>query len=67
MKKLLITFFDFKGVVHFEFIPQGQRVNQPYYLDILKRLHEPVRRERFNHWIFHRDNAPAHMALSNSS
>jgi len=27
MKTLLITFFDIKGTVHFEFIPQDQTVN----------------------------------------
>jgi acyl-CoA thioesterase FadM len=48
MKKILITFFDIKGTVHFEFIPQDQTVNQAYYVTILKRLLEAVRRKGLN-------------------
>jgi hypothetical protein len=33
MKTLLITSFDIKGIVHFEFILQGQTVNQAYYVE----------------------------------
>jgi hypothetical protein len=39
-----------------------------YYLEILKQLHEAVRRRksahRFMDWILHLDNAPAHKVLS---
>jgi hypothetical protein len=35
-KAVLITFFDIKGIVHFEFISQGQTVNRAYYLKMLK-------------------------------
>jgi hypothetical protein len=67
MKTMIITFFDIKGIVHFEFIPQGQITNQAYYMEILKWLHEAVVRKgpEFwpNSWILHHDNAPAHKAL----
>jgi hypothetical protein len=47
----------------------GQTVNQVYYLEVLKRLREKVRRKRpelsaKNSWVLHHDNAPAHTALS---
>jgi hypothetical protein len=65
---LLITFFDIKGFVHFEVIPQGRTVSQAYYFVMLKRLRETVRREGpepwAKNWILHHDNAPAQKALS---
>ena len=60
---------DIRGIVHYEFVPTGQTVNEVYYLEVLKRLHEKVRRKQpklfaSNSWILHQDNTPAHMALS---
>jgi transposase len=54
--------------VHHEFLPQGQTVNRWYYLDVLKRLRESIRRKRpqlwrNSSWILHHDNAPAHASL----
>jgi hypothetical protein len=60
---------DIRGIVRYEFVPTGQTVNQVYYLEVLKKLREKVRRKRpelfaKNSWILHHDNAPAHTALS---
>ena len=37
---------DIRGTVHYEFVPTGQTVNQGYYLEVLRRLCEKVRRKR---------------------
>ena len=60
---------DIRGIVHYEFVPNWQTVNEVYYVEVLKRLREKVRRKRpelfaNNSWILHHDNAPAHTALS---
>ena len=68
-KVMLIIFFDVRGIVHMEFIPEGQTVNQHVYKGILQRLLRSVRDKRRelwenNSWLLHHDNAPAHTALS---
>jgi hypothetical protein len=50
MKTVLITLFGIKGIVHFDFIPQGHTVIQSYYMEILKQLHEVVLRRRPEVW-----------------
>jgi len=65
---MLLTFSGIRGIVHYKFVPTGQTVNQVYYLEVLERLHEKVRRKRpeffpNNSWILHQDNAPAHTAV----
>jgi len=62
MKTMLITFFDIKGIVHIEFIPQGQTVNQAYYMEIMRRLREAMGKKRpepLTH-----DSAPTHKESS---
>jgi len=64
---MLVCFFDHKGIVHYDFIIQGQTVNQQCYLEVPIRLRECVRRKRSelwpDKWILHHDNTPAHDAL----
>ena len=62
---MMIIFFDCEGVVHYEFAPRGQTINKEYYVEVLKRLCDAVRRKplRFwscGDWLLYYDNAPAH-------
>ena len=66
---MLIMFFNIQGIVHFEFLPQGQTVNQTIYKEILQHLVRSVCDKRWglweaHAWALHHDNAPAHTALS---
>ena len=56
MKVLLIAFFDWQGVVYHEFTPNCQTISKEYYLDVLRRLREAIRRKwpilwRSNSWM----------------
>jgi len=68
LKAMLIVFFDIQGIVMAEWVPSGQTVNQQYYIEVLTKLRERVRRKRpelwRNGWILCQDNVPAHNALS---
>ena len=64
-KVMLLAFFDYEGIVHHEYVPDGQTINKALYLEVLRRLRESVRRKRpekwqDGDWILHHDNAPAH-------
>ena len=43
-------FFDCHGIVHHEFAPEGKTVNAAFYVEILKRLRDRVRRVRPELW-----------------
>ena len=56
------------GNADHEYLPEGSTVNQTYYIEVLKRLRDAIRRKRpelwrSGDWFFHHDNAPAHSAL----
>ncbi|KAJ8704018.1 hypothetical protein PYW07_013312 [Mythimna separata] len=68
VKVMLTVFFDYRGVVHSEFLPEGLTVNKEYYLSVMRRLREQIRRKRPDLWkenscILHHDNAPSHKAI----
>jgi len=66
---MLISFFDANGIVHKEFVPPGQTMNQQYYLEVLKRLRDSAWKNQpemwsSGDWFLQHDNAPAHAVLS---
>jgi len=68
MNVMLVVFFDWQGVIHYEFVPRGQTVNKEFYVAVLKRLREAVCRKRpqlwtNQSWVLHNDNAPAHSSF----
>ncbi|GFV15654.1 mariner Mos1 transposase [Trichonephila clavipes] len=68
-KAMMIVSFDIHGIVYLHWVPEGQTINQHYYLEVLGNLRERIRKNRpemwkEKSWIFHQDNAPAHSTLS---
>jgi hypothetical protein len=68
VKVILTVFFFFEYVVHYQFLPQGRTVNKDYYLEVMQRLREAVRKKRpdawlENRWMLQHDNAPSHSSF----
>ena len=62
-------FFDQKGMVHHEFVPEGEAVNQHFYQQVLICLHNRIQRSSQElcsdkSWLLHHGNAPARKAIS---
>jgi hypothetical protein len=38
VKAMIIVFFDIRGAIMIEWVPEGQTVNQKYYLEVLTKL-----------------------------
>jgi len=67
VKVMLTVLFDMEGIVHYEYVPQGQTVNQQFYLQVLNCPRLAVSRKRPQKrvawaWALYHDNAPAHTA-----
>jgi len=44
IKSMHICFFDSQRILHKEFVPPGQTVNQTFYQEVLERLRKRVAR-----------------------
>ena len=65
---VVVCFFDWKGIVHHEFVPCGQMGNKQLSQEVLACLRDAVGRKRpelweNQTWMMHHDNAPAHSSL----
>lgn len=68
-KIMLCVWWDFKGIVYYELLPQNQTINSERYcaqLDRLKAAIDEKRPELANRYgvIFHQDNARPHVSLT---
>ncbi|UYV79282.1 CLCN3 [Cordylochernes scorpioides] len=41
-KVLLVAFFDMKGIVHYEYLEEGQTINKESFLNIMRRVRELI-------------------------
>ncbi|UYV69350.1 K02A2.6-like [Cordylochernes scorpioides] len=66
IKTMIIVFFDIRGIVHCEFVSQGQTVNSVFHLEVLRRLKRRISRVRTDikdTVKLHHDNATSHTAF----
>ena len=43
VKTMLVIFFDWQGVIHKEFVPEGETINTLYYKGLMERLLNRIR------------------------
>jgi hypothetical protein len=60
-------FFHIDGLVHCEFVPPGQSLLSLFYVRVLQRLLDTVRRKPCDkwqgEWFLQHDNSPSHKSL----
>jgi hypothetical protein len=69
VKAIKIVFFNIRGVIMIAWLPEGQTVNQKYYLEVLTKLRELVRKKglelwKKESWILDQYHATANNALA---
>jgi hypothetical protein len=50
VKAMMIVSFDIRCVIIIEWVPEGQMVNQKYYLEVLTNFRELVRNKWLQLW-----------------
>ena len=66
---MFICFYDSKGIIHREFVPEGETVTGKYYLGVMERLCRRIVRIRPEYrepgsWYLLHDNAPPHKTVA---
>ena len=67
VKTMLVIFFDWQGVIHKEFVPDGENISAVYYKGVTERPLNRILRVRpgvceSGDWFLLHDNAPSHNA-----
>jgi len=67
VKTMLVILFDWQGVIHKEFVSEGETINAVSYKGIMERLLNRIRRVRpgmfeSGDWFLLQDNTPSHNA-----
>jgi len=66
---MLVVFFDWKDIVHHEFVQRGQMVKRQLYQEVLTCLRDGVRRKisklwENQTWMLHHNNTPKQASLN---
>jgi len=69
VKTMVACFYDSKGIIHHEFVPEGQNVTGSFYLSVLERLWKRIRSvwpeySAPGSWFLLHDNATFHRAVA---
>jgi len=66
LKKMLVCFYDSKGIIHHKFVPEGQTVTGSFYLSVLWKRIRRVWPEYSapGSWFLLHDNAPDHREVA---
>ena len=70
--KTMFVIFDWQGVIHKEFVPEGENINAVYYKGVMERLLNRIRPVRpgmceSGEWFLLHDKAPSHNTTISSS